>query len=58
MHRSLLAEHEVTHLIQRTSATAQRLGIVTPPGSGAEELTQDVAPISVSGKLEETDPAA
>ncbi|HEU0013113.1 MAG TPA: DUF1003 domain-containing protein [Longimicrobium sp.] len=51
---SLLAEHEVTHLIRLVSAMAEKLGIDIDEGSELRELAQDVAPEKVMDRIDET----
>ena len=51
MHIGLLAEHEVTRLIQITTAIAEHLSIEIQK-QDVEELKKDVAPDSVLDKLE------
>ena len=53
LHVSLLAEHEVTHLIRMTSAIARRMGIADADNPELEELSQNVAPEQVMDRMEE-----
>jgi uncharacterized membrane protein len=50
---SLLAEHEVTRLIQLTSAIAERIGI--EPERELDELKRDIAPEAVLDAIEEVE---
>lgn len=52
MHIGLLAEHEVTRLIQIATAIAGHMGIEVPKEVEIEKLNEDVAPASVLDKLE------
>ena len=52
VHISLLAEHEVTRLIQIAGAIASHLGVEVPREVEVERLKEDVAPASVLDKLE------
>ena len=53
LHISLLAEHEITKILQLVSQLAERIGI--PDGNSSEmaELKRDVAPAKVLDKIEE-----
>src|ERR671911_2034070 len=46
---SLLAEHEVTRLIEVVSGIANRVGVRTEADAELDEITQDVAPAAVLG---------
>ena len=51
---NLLAEHEVTKLVELMSAVADRLGVETDiDRESVEELKQDVAPEVVLDEIEE-----
>jgi uncharacterized membrane protein len=50
---SLLAEHEVTHLIRLVAAIAERLGIEGAKSADLEELAQDIAPEKVIDRMEQ-----
>ena len=52
---SLLAEHEVTRLIQLTSAIAERMGISEARHPELPELARDVQPERVLDQIESTD---
>ena len=52
---SLLAEHEVTRLIQLTSAIAERMGISEARDPELPELARDVQPERVLDQIESTD---
>lgn len=52
LHVSLLAEHEVTHLISLVSVIAERLDIDLSQDSELAELVQNIAPEEVLAKLE------
>lgn len=52
---SLLAEHEVTRLIQLTSAIAERIGIGIEPERELDELKRDIAPEAVLDAIEEAE---
>jgi uncharacterized membrane protein len=49
---SLLAEHEVTHLIQLVTAIGERLGVDESHDPELEELARDVAPEKVLDEME------
>jgi uncharacterized membrane protein len=49
---SLLAEHEVTRLVELVSAIARRLEIKTTVDDDVDEITRDVAPEAVLDELE------
>jgi uncharacterized membrane protein len=51
---SLLAEHEVTRLVELVSAIAERLEIKTKVDAEVDEITRDVAPEAVLDELEVT----
>jgi uncharacterized membrane protein len=51
---SLLAEHEVTHLIKLVSQIAEKLGIDDAENPELEELKRTVAPEAVLERLEDT----
>jgi len=53
---SLLAEHEVTRLVQMVSEIGKRLGISEAHASDLEELKQDVHPEEVLDTIEEHNP--
>ena len=48
---SLLAEHEVTRLIQMVTEMAQRMGIASAHDPELSELTEDVQPEKVLDKI-------
>ncbi len=50
---NLLAEHEVTRIIQVVSAIADHLGVESPKREEIEELKRDIAPEAVLDALEE-----
>lgn len=50
----LLAEHEITKLVQMVSAIAERAGVPPAPGE-VEELKRDVAPEAVLDAIEESE---
>ncbi|QAY76154.1 DUF1003 domain-containing protein [Sphingosinicella sp. BN140058] len=52
---SLLAEHEVTKLVEMVSAIADRLGVSS--GGDVEELKRNVAPEAVLDALERDEPS-
>jgi uncharacterized membrane protein len=54
---SLLAEHEVTKLVELTSAIAASLGVRTSVDPELDEITQDVAPEAVLDEIEARKPA-
>ena len=49
---SLLAEHEITHLIQLVTAMAERMGVEESRDPELEELARDVAPEKVLDEME------
>ena len=49
---SLLTEHELTRLIQMTSAITARLGLDTPADSELEEIERDIVPEQILDALE------
>ncbi len=49
---SLLAEHEITHLIQLVTAMAERMGLEESRDPELEELARDVAPEKVLDAME------
>jgi uncharacterized membrane protein len=53
---SLLAEHEVTRLVELTAAIADKLGIAAARDPELEELKRNVAPEAVLDKLEDAKP--
>ncbi len=53
---SLLAEHEVTRLVELTAAIADKLGITAARDPELEELKRNVAPEAVLDKLEDAKP--
>ncbi|MFN3649254.1 MAG: DUF1003 domain-containing protein [Armatimonadota bacterium] len=55
LHISLLAEHEVTRLIQMVDTLSQRLGAGCHGDPETEELKQDVAPEAVLHEIEEAE---
>ena len=52
---SLLAEHEVTRLIQLVGAMAERMGIEAAQDRELPELAQDIAPERVLEEMEENE---
>ena len=50
---SLLAEHEITRLLQLTSAVADKLGVIEAKDPALRELERDVAPEAVLDELAE-----
>jgi len=52
LHISLLAEHELTQLINLTSALAEKLGVAAPNPPGLAAAKTDVSPEAVLGELE------
>ena len=52
---SLLAEHEITRLVQLVSAMATRMGVDESQSSELHELKQDVAPEAVLDRIEEVE---
>ena len=52
---SLLAEHEITRLVQLVSTMAARMGIREDESSDLPELKQDVAPEAVLDRIEEVE---
>ncbi|MBZ9677605.1 DUF1003 domain-containing protein [Mesorhizobium sp. ES1-1] len=55
---NLLAEHEITRLVEIVSAVAKHLGIQTGVDHEVAELARDIAPEAVLDKIEENDPEA
>jgi uncharacterized membrane protein len=53
LHISLLAEHEITKILQLVSQLAERVGIRDGNSSGMAELKRDVAPEKVLDIIEE-----
>jgi uncharacterized membrane protein len=53
MQISLLAEHEVTRLLQLVSRIAEKVGVEEGSDSDLAELKQDIAPEKVLDKIEE-----
>lgn len=53
MQISLLAEHEVTRLLQLVSRIAEKVGVEEGSASDLAELKRDVAPEKVLDKIEE-----
>jgi uncharacterized membrane protein len=51
----LLAEHEVTRLLELVDDIAKRLGIERPPERELEMLKEDVAPTTVLRQIEEVE---
>lgn len=49
---SLLAEHEITRLLQLTTAIAERAGVPQPPNEDLEPLKRDVDPEAVLDEIE------
>jgi uncharacterized membrane protein len=49
---NLLAEHEVTKLIELVSAIADKLGVATPAAAAVEEAKQDIKPEVVLRQIE------
>ena len=54
---SLLAEHEITRLIQMVSAISERLNLHDAQSADLHELKKDVAPEAVLDRLEEAESA-
>lgn len=52
---NLLAEHEITRLLQLAGAIAERLGIDTAQDRELDELKRDVYPEQVLEKIQETE---
>jgi uncharacterized membrane protein len=52
---SLLAEHEITRLVQMVSAMARRMGVHEVESPDLHELKQDVAPETVLDRIEEVE---
>jgi uncharacterized membrane protein len=51
---NLLAEHEITHLIELCDAMARRMGVHPEPGAPhLEELKKDVRPEAVLDEIEQ-----
>src|SRR4051794_17468073 len=55
LHINLLAEHELTRLIQMVSAIAQKLEVRTGTEQEVAEITKDVAPEVVLKEIEQQD---
>jgi uncharacterized membrane protein len=55
LHINLLAEHELTRLIEMVSAIAQKLEVRTGAEQEVAEITKDVAPEVVLKKIEQQD---
>ena len=55
---NLLAEHEVTRLVELTDAIALHLGVPLPRVSGIEELKRDVPPELVLKEIEDAEEEA
>jgi uncharacterized membrane protein len=55
LHINLLAEHELTRLIQMVSAIAQKLEVRTGTEQEVPEITKDVAPEVVLKEIEQQD---
>jgi len=53
---NLLAEHEITKLMELVSAIAQHLDVRTGADSEVHELKQDVAPEAVLDRIEQAEP--
>jgi uncharacterized membrane protein len=53
LHISLLAEHEITRLLELTAAMAERLGIEESKNPELDELVKDVAPEKVLDRMGE-----
>jgi uncharacterized membrane protein len=53
LHISLLAEHEITKILQLVSQLTERVGIRDGNSSEMAELKRDVAPEKVLDKIEE-----
>jgi uncharacterized membrane protein len=56
LHTNLLAEHEITRVVNIVSAVAKHLGVKTEVDHEVAELTRDVAPETVLDKIDEIDP--
>jgi len=55
LHINLLAEHELTRLIEMVSAIAQKLEVRTGAEQEVAEITKDVAPEVVLKEIEQQD---
>lgn len=55
LHVSLLAEHEITRLLQIAALIAERMSIDVPPDAGLDELQRDIAPEKVLERISEAD---
>ncbi|MGX8008955.1 DUF1003 domain-containing protein [Mesorhizobium sp. ORM8.1] len=55
---NLLAEHEITRVVNIVSAIAKHLGVETEVDHEVPELARDVAPETILDKIEEIDPEA
>jgi uncharacterized membrane protein len=55
---SLLAEHEVTRLLQLTIEVGAKLGVDTAKYRDLDQLTQDIAPEKVLDRMEDAERAA
>jgi uncharacterized membrane protein len=53
LHISLLAEHEITKILQLVSQLAERAGIREGNGPDLAELKRDVAPEKVLDQIEQ-----
>jgi uncharacterized membrane protein len=58
LHISLLAEHEITKILQLVSQLAQQAGIRESDSPELAELKRDVAPEKVLDKIEQLSPQA
>jgi uncharacterized membrane protein len=56
LHINLLAEHELTRLIEMVSAIARKLDVRTGAEQEVAEITKDVAPEVVLKEIEQQDP--
>jgi uncharacterized membrane protein len=52
---SLLAEHEITRLVQLTAAIAERLGIEAAKNPELGELKRDIAPEAVLDRIDQSE---
>jgi len=55
LHVSLLAEHEITRVLQIVALIAERMDIEVPPDAGLDELQRDIAPEKVLERISEAD---
>jgi uncharacterized membrane protein len=49
---SLLAEHEITRILTLVTEMAERMGLEKAHNPELAELSRDVAPVKVMGKME------